>query len=255
MSKREFEGRKALVTGAGSGIGRALAVALGAGGAEVGLVGRREGALDETLGRIAEVGGHGWCLPWDLCAEEVPEGLASAVEGCDLLVNNAAAWCPRLPLEEQSEPDIERVVGTILLGSTRLARWALLGMKKRRRGSVLFIGSTAASQGAVGLAVYAAAKAGLGGLAKSVAAEAGAFGVRCNVLQPGLVRTERIEEVLDPDVERELCRGIALGRPGTMEEIVEVARFLLSERASYVTGATIEVSGGMGLGIYPIPRG
>lgn len=258
----ELAGRTALVTGAGSGVGRQVAVELAAAGARVVLVGRRPEPLEETAAAIesshrresdgsqepralplaADVRRRDWYGQLDALAPEI-----------DVLVHSAAAWAPREALEDVDGEESERVLETSLGAALALASHVVGGMKRRGFGRIVSIGSVAAEQGAVGLTCYAAAKAGLVGLTRSLAAETARAGVTVNLVQLGWIDTPRIAELTDDDTRGWFEERTAAGRPGTVDEVAHAVRFLCSPRASYVTGACLEVSGGLGLGIYPFP--
>jgi NAD(P)-dependent dehydrogenase (short-subunit alcohol dehydrogenase family) len=250
----ELAGRTALVTGAGRGIGRGVALELARAGARVVLVGRRAEALEATRRAIEAEGGQAAALAADIREEGWLARLDEIAPAIDLLVNNAVSFPPYGALEEVPGEAVDEVLDTVVRATLRLVAHVIGGMKQRGFGRIVNVGTVAASRGALRQAPYATAKAALGGLTRSVALEGARHGVTCNELELGLILTERIADAVPEDVQRALVANTAAGRPGTVEEVAAVVRFLCSPRASYVTGATIPVSGGFGLGLFPGAR-
>ena len=245
----ELTGRTALITGAGRGIGRACALELARMGADVVLTGRTAVHLEAAASAVRAVGVRASVLVADLREPHFPDRLAD-VAPIDVLVHNAAAFAPYAPVEQLPAADIERVLDTILRAPIALTQRVVGGMKERGFGRVVAIGTIAAEAGASGQTAYSAAKAGLTGFIRSVAAESARHGVTCNLVQPGLIDTERVRERIEPEWQRRILAGVAMGRAGTAEEVASVVGFLCSPRAAYVTGASIPVSGGFGVGLY-----
>jgi len=244
---KELAGKIALVTGGGTGIGAAIASELAGRGAKVALVSRRRERLEETAARLREEGQGALVVATDLRGDGLEAALADAVPRVDVLVNNAAVFAAYGPVEEVPQEEIDEVLEVDLRAALRLVRLALPGMKERRWGRILNIGSVAGGLGAAGQVAYATAKAGLEGLTRSVAIESAGFGVTCNLIEPGLVETARVTERIDPAVRAHLVNATPVGRPGRPEEVAFAAGYLASEAAAAITGAVLPVSGGIGL--------
>ncbi len=242
----DLTGKAALVTGASGAIGGAIAKALHAQGAKVGLSGTRRDALDAlaaTLGERAQV------LPCDLSdASAVDElvGTAEAALGAvDILVNNAGLTRDGLALRMKDE-DWQRVLDVDLSAAFRLCRSALRGMMKRRWGRIVNITSIVGVTGNPGQANYAAAKAGLIGMSKALAQEVASRGITVNCVAPGFIVSAMTDGL--PEAQKEKLLGaIPLGRMGEAADIAAAAVYLASGEAAYVTGQTLHVNGGMAM--------
>jgi len=247
----ELDRRTAVITGASRGIGLAIGRALAGQGARAVLVSRNAQRLEAARDSIREAGGLAEALPADIDDPRWLARLDELASEVDVLVNNAAAFASYGPVETVAQGEIERVLATTLGSALRLTRHVLPGMKARGFGRIVNIGSVAGSLGAAGQVAYSSAKAGLAGMTVSVAIECARRGVTCNMLALGLIRTERVEEAIAPEVRAHLVRNTPLGRPGTPAEVAHAAAFLASPRAAFITGAVLPVSGGLGLGLYP----
>jgi NAD(P)-dependent dehydrogenase (short-subunit alcohol dehydrogenase family) len=253
MSLAHHAGRTAVVTGAGRGIGRAIAVSLAEAGARVIILGRDPQRLEEAcLGFTAHRGsGTMEALPGDLTIEGTVDDLLTRVSRIDILVHNAAAYAPYALLEHSNWDDLVPVWNTVVVASLRLTRRVLPLMKTQRFGRILFVGSAAASVGAAGQVAYVTAKSSLVGMTRSLACETAESGITCNLLEVGLVDTERLRTAVTPERQHQLLTRVPVGRLATPKEIARVATFLTSDDAGYLTGATIPVTGGLGLGLFP----
>jgi 3-oxoacyl-[acyl-carrier protein] reductase len=234
----------ALVTGAGGGIGAAIARGLAADGWPVGVNYRTdsEGA-DRVAAQIAEQGGRAVTLAGDVCAEGAADALFEQLEErfgpVLVLVNNAGVRADNLS-PQLADEQWDRVLETNLSAAFRTTRRALRPMLKARFGRVVNVASIVGLRANAGQANYAASKAGLIGFTKTVAVEVARRGVTVNAVAPGFVETRLTEGVGNG-----LIDAIPARRVGTPEEIAACVRFLASEEASYVTGTTLTVDGGL----------
>ncbi len=246
-----FRGRRALITGASSGIGAAIARQLAADGARVALnfVVDPEGAT--ALARDIDRDAHGaMALQADVGDPEEVAAMFATIDrawgGVDILVNNAGIDGPRASTWEADPEQWERVVRVDLLGTLHCSREALRRMVAQRSGVVLNVTSVHEKIPWSGYGAYTAAKAGAAMLTRTLAQEAAPFGVRVLAIAPGAIRTPINRAVWsDPEQLRDLLTKIPLGRIGEPEEVARVASFLVSDAASYVTGSTFYVDGAM----------
>jgi len=242
-----LKGRVALVTGASRGIGRAIALELGRLGATVvGTATSEAGAADIQAGLdAAGVTGRGLALDvTDAAACEVALGeIEKSLGPVLILVNNAGITRDNLSMR-MKDSEWDAVLDTNLKSVFRMSRLVMRGMMKARNGRIINITSVVGSSGNPGQANYAAAKAGVAGMSRALAQELGSRNITVNCVAPGFIDTDMTKEL--PEAQREALQGkIALGRLGKPEEIAAVVGFLASPAASYVTGATLHVNGGM----------
>ncbi len=245
---RELTGLVALVTGGSRGIGRAVAAALADAGACVAIVARdgaraRAAAAELPGGTAAGHRGYACDVADADAVDELVKRVEAELGSLDVLVNNAGVTDDNL-LVRLSDEAWDRVLDTNLKGAFHLIRAAARGMMRRRAGRIINITSVVGVTGNKGQANYAASKAGLIGLTKSVAKELASRGVLCNAVAPGFIDTEMTAAL--PEAARAgLLAQIALGRLGRPEDVAGVVRFLAGPAASYVTGQTLVVDGGM----------
>jgi len=242
----DLTGKKALVTGASGGIGGAIAKVLHAAGAEVGLSGTKVPAL-EALAQA--LGGRAHVLPADLGRAEAVEALPKAAEAAlgqvDILVNNAGLTRDMLAVR-MKDADWQAVIDVNLTAGFRLTRALLMGMMRRRWGRVIGITSIVGVTGNAGQANYAASKAGMIGMSKALAAEVASRGITVNCVAPGFIATAMTDALADAQKQQLLAR-VPMGRLGSSEDIAAAVLYLASAEASYVTGQTLHVNGGMAM--------
>jgi NAD(P)-dependent dehydrogenase (short-subunit alcohol dehydrogenase family) len=239
----------ALVTGAARGIGRAIALRLAGDGWALAAC-DRDAAVDETAREIERAGGRALALVWDVtdaaAAIAAHEQAVAELGPVDALVANAAI-VDRIMASEKLAPDAwRRELDVNLTGAFLTLQPALEGMRGRRHGRVVVISSGAATGGLRGQVAYAAAKAGLLGMVRTLALEFAPAGVTVNAVLPGMVETENVR-AMPEEVRRRAIARVPFGRFAACEEIAAVVAFLCSADASYITGASIDVDGAMGL--------
>ena len=234
-------GKTALVTGASRGIGRAIAVELASAGADV-VVSYNSGA-DEAAAVAKETGGR--AVQADVSDADSAAALVEESGDLDILVNNAGVTRDGL-LVRMSDDDWETVLDTNLASCFYTCRAAVRGMMKRRAGAIVNISSIVGIHGNWGQTNYAASKAGIIGFTKALARELGSRNIRANVVVPGYV-TSRLTDVLPEDATKAMLDSTPLGRLGDPEDVAGAVRFLCSDEASFVTGATLLVDGGLGM--------
>ena len=243
-----LEKKTALVTGAGKGIGRAIALAL----AKMGVLvivnyrGSKEQA-EETVQKIREMGQEAEVYPCDVsdfqAVETMMKTIVSKYGRLDILVNNAGITKDGLILK-MSEEDFDKVVDTNLKGTFHTIRHASRQMIRQRSGRIINISSVSGVMGNPGQANYAAAKAGIIGLTKTMAKELGSRGITVNAIAPGFIETD-MTAVLSESVQQNIQAQIPLGHFGKPEDVAAAAAFLASEEAGYITGQVLCVDGGM----------
>ena len=236
----------ALVTGATGGIGAAIARALHGAGATVGLSGTRVNVLEELAG---ELGSRAHVLPCNLGeTEEIDKLVPAAVAAMgqvDILVNNAGITRDNIAMRMKDE-EWNQVLEVNLTAGFRLARAVMRGMMKRRHGRIISITSVVGVTGNAGQANYAAAKAGIIGMSKALAQELASRNITVNCIAPGFIETAMTDALNDTQRESILA-NVPAGRLGTSDEIASAALYLASTEASYVTGQTLHVNGGMAM--------
>jgi 3-oxoacyl-[acyl-carrier protein] reductase len=242
-----LNGKTALVTGAAQGIGRDIALALAADGADVAICDVNLEAAQKTAGDIEAKGRKSLALKANVAASaEVTAMVDQVVEKfgrIDILVNNAGITRDGLILRMKDE-DWDLVLSINLKGSFLCTKAALKYMSKQRGGTIINIASIVGAMGNAGQANYVASKAGLIGLTKTIAREYANRGITANAVAPGFIDTA-MTQALSENVRTELAKQIPMGKLGTPEDVANAVRFLASPWASYITGQVIHVNGGM----------
>lgn len=242
----DLTGKCALVTGASGGIGGAIARALHESGATVALSGTRTEPLEALRDALGE---RAYITPSDLSAPDGAKQLAKDAEAAlgqiDILVNNAGLTRDGLAMRMKEE-DWQNVLNVNLSAAFRLSQATLRGMMKRRWGRIIAITSIVGVTGNAGQTNYAASKAGLIGMSKSLAQEVASRGITVNCIAPGFIETA-MTDALNEQQRETLAAGVPAGRFGNVRDIAAGTVYLASEEASYVTGQTLHINGGMAM--------
>ena len=245
----KLEGKVALVTGAGSGIGQAIAVLFAREGADVAINDIDRPSAEVTVSRIARIGRRAITVIADVAnAQEVGAMVSRTIEefgAAHILVNNAGVPHFGPMIEDQTAEQWDRVIAVTLRGtylcSRRVGQW----MASHGGGKIVNISSVSGLVGSPSLAGYGAAKAGVINLTRSLAADWGKYKINVNAIAPGLIDTPLTRRTIGPSwTPDRVSQEVPLGRMGTAEDVANAALFLVSEEANYITGVTLPVDGG-----------
>jgi 3-oxoacyl-[acyl-carrier protein] reductase len=243
----DLSGQVAVVTGAGQGIGEAIAQRLAKAGAEVAVADLKMEAAGSVAANIVSQGGKSFAVQVDISNRASVEAMFQQVVAkagkIDVLVNNAGIAGRAAPIWEQTDEDWQSVVDVNLKGVFFCCRAVLPGMRERGYGRVVNISSVAGKEGNPNMVAYSATKAGVIALTKSVAKEVATENICFNSVTPTVIRTPILNQLTDEQIEYMTSR-IPRRRTGTVEEVAAVVHFLCSPDCSFVTGQTYDVSGG-----------
>jgi 3-oxoacyl-[acyl-carrier protein] reductase len=241
-----LKGKKAIVTGAGQGIGRSVALKIAQEGGDVVVAEMNRDAGGQTTREIQDRGGKAMFVALDVADQRSVQNMMSQVlsvwKRVDILVNNAG-FDRGATLLKVKEEDWEAVLGVHLKGTLNCMQAVAPHMIENRYGKIINISSIYGKSGGIAAISYSAAKGGIIGLTKSVARELGRYQINVNVVLPGLILTPTIAKMADK-YKNMIIDHTPLGRIGQPEEVANVVAFLASDEASFMTGATVEVSGG-----------
>lgn len=239
--------KTAIVTGGSRGIGKAVALALAKAGADIAVADVNLEAAEEAANEIRALGRKALAVKANVAdsadAKKMVETAVKEFGKVDILVNNAGITRDTL-LMRMKEEDWDAVLNVNLKGVYNCTKAVVSGMMKRRYGRIVNIASVVGITGNAGQANYASAKAGMIGFTKSIAKEVASRGITVNAVAPGFIQTQ-MTDVLPEDVKAKLMEQIPIGRLGQPEDIANAVLFLASDSASYITGQTISVNGGM----------
>jgi len=241
-----LDGKVALITGATGGIGMSIAKQMKSSGAKLILSGTRQ----EVLSKLeSELGDDVKTIVTDLSNKNDVTALANEAEetfgSIDILINNAGITADGLLLRMKDE-DWDKVIDINLSSSMRLTRQVIRGMIKRKYGRIIFISSIVGYTGNAGQSNYSASKSALSGLTKSIAAEVASRGITCNLIAPGFISTPMTDK-LSEDQKNNIIKNIPIDRLGKPSDISSGCLYLSSNEASFVTGTTLHINGGMSM--------
>ncbi|MBT9544288.1 MAG: SDR family oxidoreductase [Candidatus Sericytochromatia bacterium] len=244
--------RKALITGAGRGIGKAIALELSGSGHHVCLLSRTESELKNVCAEIEARGGQASYLCFDLSDAAGYPGLKAQVESqlgrVDVLVHNAAPSYRPAKLTRMAPADWQKTLSVNLEALAQLCGQFLEPMREAGWGRVVSIGSLSGVLGAGSYPAYCAAKAGMEGLTKNLAIDYSRYGITINMVSPGFVETERFKQAAPPEMVEKFKQATAIKRLGQPEDVAHAVDFLASDKAAFITGINLLVCGGLNLG-------
>jgi len=242
----DLNGKVVLITGATGGIGKSIARKMREKGAKLILSGTRQDVLNNI---VSEFGNEAKGIVTDLNDKDDIISLADEAEKCfgqiDVLINNAGVTADNLFMRMKDE-DWEKVININLTAAMRLTRQVIRGMIKKRFGRVIFISSVIGYTGNAGQTNYSASKSALVGLTKSLALEVASRGITCNLIAPGFISTPMTDKLSD-DQKNNIVKNIPVNRLGMPDDISNACVYLASDEASFITGSTLHINGGMSM--------
>lgn len=242
----DLNGKVVLITGATGGIGKSIARKMREKGAKLILSGTRQDVLNNI---VSEFGNEAKGIVTDLNDKDDIISLADEAEKCfgqiDVLINNAGVTADNLFMRMKDE-DWEKVININLTAAMRLTRQVIRGMIKKRFGRVIFISSVVGYTGNAGQTNYSASKSALVGLTKSLALEVASRGITCNLIAPGFISTPMTDKLSD-DQKNNIVKNIPVNRLGMPDDISNACLYLVSDEASFITGSTLHINGGMSM--------
>jgi NAD(P)-dependent dehydrogenase (short-subunit alcohol dehydrogenase family) len=245
-----LEGKIAIVTGGIAGIGEAVAKRFADEGAAVVITGRRQAELDRVLSGIRQTKGKGLCVAGSVSEEthvrEVTQRTLDTFGRIDILVNNAGIGAFGKRIHETDDGIWAEMLDVNLTGVFRMTRAVVPHMLKQGSGAIVNISSVASLVGIPGAPAYAASKGGLDAMTRALAVDYAKDGIRCNVVNPGLIDTPMAAPLMaNPGMLEPILSHYAIRRPGTSEEVANMVLYLASDEARWVTGGTFTIDGGM----------
>ena len=245
-----LEGKVAIVTGGNAGIGEAVAKRFAADGAAVVITGRRQSELDRVMSGIRHNKGKGLAVAGsvtdELHARDVMQRTLDSFGRIDILVNNAGIGDFGKRIHETDDATWATLLDVNLTGVFRMTRAVVPQMLKQGRGAIVNISSVASLVGIPGAPAYAATKGGVDALTRALAIDYAKAGIRCNIVNPGLIDTPMAAPLMaNQDMLQPILNHYALRRPGTPEEVANMVLYLASDEAGWVTGGTFTIDGGM----------
>jgi len=245
-----LEGKVAIVTGGNAGIGEAVAKRFAEEGAAVVITGRRQAELDRVMSGIRHNNGKGSAVTGSVTDElhvrDVMQRTLDSFGRIDILINNAGIGDFGKRIHETEDATWATLLDVNLTGVFRMTRAVVPQMLKQGRGAIVNISSVASLVGIPGAPAYAASKGGVDALTRALAIDYAKDGIRCNIVNPGLIDTPMAAPLMaNPDMLQPILNHYALRRPGTSEEVANMVLYLASDEAGWVTGGTFTIDGGM----------
>ena len=245
-----LEGKVAIVTGGNAGIGEAVAKRFAEEGAAVVITGRRQAELDRVMSGIRHNNGKGLAVAGSVTDElhvrDVMQRTLDSFGRIDILINNAGIGDFGKRIHETEDATWATLLDVNLTGVFRMTRAVVPQMLKQGRGAIVNISSVASLVGIPGAPAYAASKGGVDALTRALAIDYAKDGIRCNIVNPGLIDTPMAAPLMaNPDMLQPILNHYALRRPGTSEEVANMVLYLASDEAGWVTGGTFTIDGGM----------